>query len=92
MVFAPSVPVAALSLRGSDRRPPRGSMRANIRPAGPNQVLRVAQRDVGTQPRECHAGRKGKHDKGSKQAIRLRIFRRRRLVEYGQHDEIFLFE
>ena len=70
----------------------RSSMRPSIRLAGPNQVLRGTQRDVGTQPWECHAGRKGKQNKGSKQAIRLRIFCRRRLVEYGQHGEILLFE
>ena len=70
----------------------RSSMRPSIRLAGPLQVLRGTQRSVGTQPWECHAGRKGKQDKGSKQAIWLRIFRRRRLVECGQHGEILLFE
>ena len=68
----------------------RSSMRPGIRLAGPLQVLRGTQRNVGTQPWECHAGRKGKQDQGSKQAIRLRIVRR--LVECGQHGEILLFE
>ena len=47
---------------------------------------------VGVQRRKRHAGRKGKRHERSKQAIWLRISRRRRPAGCRQHGEIFQFE